>query len=134
MSSCQSPLYIEKQAAESSQQWAGESHIPSFLTVIQLECAWDIYQDWREVCDRGEEKLKISLVKKKMWAYLRITFLLGLFFMMVLFMGKFLFKAASLHTSTFKDPVVEFLSFLPSWNHHKFWKEIKIRIPRVILT
>lgn len=65
MSSCQSPLYIEEQAAESSQQWAGESHIPSLLTVIQLECAWDIYQDWREVCDCGEEKLKISLVKKK---------------------------------------------------------------------
>jgi len=64
---------------------------------------------------------------------MRIMFLLGLFFMIMLFIWKFLFKTASLPTSTFKDPVVEFLSFLPSWSHQKFWKEIKISISRIRL-
>jgi len=107
-------LYIEQKAVETSLLWAGDVPHPfNLYTVIQLECPRDIFQDLIEVCDSGEGKVKICLVEKR-WAHMRIMFLLGLFFMIMLFIWKFLFKTASLPTSTFKDPVVEFLSFLPS--------------------
>lgn len=45
----------------------------------------------REVCDHGEGKMEMCLVKK-MWAsVVRVAFLLGLVFMIMLFMQKFPF-------------------------------------------
>lgn len=130
-SSCQSLLYIEQKTAESSQLQTGEIPHPFIPYCDPAESPWDIFQDLRKVCDHGE--VKICLVKKR-WSHVRIMFLLGLFFMIMLFMWKYLFKKASLPTSTFNDPVVEFLSFLPSWSHHKFWKENKISMSRIRLT
>lgn len=68
----------------------GESPILSFLAVIQWEGPWDMFQDLREVHDHAEGKVEICLVKK-MWATIRIAFLLGLVFMSKLFMQKFPF-------------------------------------------
>lgn len=68
----------------------GKSPILSFLAVIQWEAPWDMSQDLREVCDHAEGKVEICLVKK-MWASIRIALLLGLVFMIILFMQKFSF-------------------------------------------
>lgn len=46
-----------------------------------------MFQDLREVCDHGEGKVEICLAKK-MWASIRIAFLLGLVFRIMQFMQK----------------------------------------------